>query len=91
MRASIGCGEADPLRDPRRDPDRPVGPGGDDAVDVTGAREAIDRLLVLRREHGPLVREGEAGRLRVAVDRDHLQVVARPGGLEQAELGGAGA
>ena len=50
---------------------------------------AVDRLLVLGRQHGPLGRKCEANRLRVAVDGDHVQVAARPGGLEQAQLGWA--
>jgi hypothetical protein len=36
------------------------------------------------------VGEREAGRLRVPVDHDHLQVAARTGGLQEAELGGPG-
>ena len=83
--------EADPLRDPRRDPHGPVRPGGDDPVDVACACEPVDRLLVLRREHGALVGEREPDGLRVPVDGDHVEVAARPGGLEQAELGGPGA
>ena len=79
------------LCDTRRDPDRPVRTGRDDPVDTAGPREPVDRVLVLGREHRPLGREREAGRARVAVDRDHLQVTARPGGLQQAELGGPGA
>ncbi len=83
--------EADPLRDPRRDPDGPVGARRDDAVDVAGAREPVHRLLVLRRQHSALVGEGEADRLGVAVDGDHVHVLACPCRLEQPELGGAGA
>jgi hypothetical protein len=73
--------EGHPFRDPCRDPDRPVGAGRDDAVDVPSPGQPVDRLLVLRGEHRALVGESEAGRLRVPVDRDHLQVAARPGGL----------
>ena len=36
-------------------------------------------------------RERKADGLRIAIYRDHVHVAARPGGLEQAELGGAGA
>ena len=88
-RASIGCGIPDALRDPCRDPDRPVRARRDDAVDVASAGEPLDALLVLGREHRPLVGEREADRLRVPVDRDHLHVAARPRGLEETELGGA--
>ena len=75
------------LRDPRRDAHRPVCTGRDEAVDAAGPREALDRLLVLAREHRPLVGEREADRLRVPVDRDHVHVAARPRSLEEAELG----
>ena len=52
-------------------------------------RKPLDAVLVLRREHRSLVGEREAGRQRIAVDGDHLQVAACPGGLEQPELGRA--
>ena len=80
--------EPDALRDAGRDPDGPVGPGRDDPVDVPRAGEPVDRLLVLRGDDRALVGEGEAGCLRVAVDRDHLQVVPSAGRFEQPELGG---
>ena len=64
-------------------------PGRDEAVDVASPREPLDGLLVLGREHGPLVGEREADRLRVPVDRDHVHVAARPRGLEETELSGA--
>ncbi len=83
--------DADPIGDARRNPDRPVGTGRDDPVDVTGPSKAVDSLLVLRGEDRPLVRERKADGLRIAIHRDHVHVAARPGGLEQAELGGAGA
>ena len=70
-------------------PDRPVRTGRDEAVDAAGPGESLDGLLVLGREHRPLVGEREADRLRVPVDRDHVHVAARPRGLEEAELGGA--
>ena len=82
--------QADPVGDARRDPHRPVGARRDDPRHVAGAREAVDPLLVLRREHGALVGEREPDRARVAVDGDHVEVGARPRGLEQAELGRAG-
>ena len=82
--------QAEALGDARGDPDGPVGAGRDDPGDLAGAGEAVDALLVLGREHGALVGEGEADGLRVAVDGDHVEVGARPRGLEQAELGRAG-
>ena len=87
----MGCAKPDPIGDACRDPDRPVGTGRDDAVDVTRPGEAVDSLLVLGGEDRPLVRERKADGLRIAIHRDHVHVAARPGGLEQAELGGAGA
>ena len=63
--------QAEPLGDARRDADRPVGAGRDDPVDVLGAGEPVDARLVLGRDERALVRVGEAGRRRVAVDRDH--------------------
>ena len=82
--------QPEPLGDARRDPDRPVGAGRDDAVDGPGAGEALDALLVLGRDHGAFVRQREADGERVAVDGDHRQVAGR-GRLEQAELRRAGA
>ena len=66
--------QAEPLCDARGDPDRPVGSGRDDPVDVLGAGEAVDARLVLGRDERPLVRVGEAGRRGIAVDRDHEEV-----------------
>jgi hypothetical protein len=82
-------GEPETRRDPRGDTDRPVGAGRHEPVDVSRPREALDPLLVLGGEYRPLVGERKPERLRVAVDGDHVQVAAGPGGLEQAELGGA--
>jgi hypothetical protein len=82
--------QAEVLGDPRRDPDGPVGSGRDDPVDLARLREPLDPGLVLGRDHRTLVGEGEPGGERVAVDRDHGQVAGRRG-LEQAELGRAGA
>ena len=81
--------DPDALRDPCRDPDRPVRTRRDEAVDLASPREPLDGILVLGREHGTLVGEREADRLRVPVDRDHVHVAARPRGLEETELGGA--
>jgi hypothetical protein len=81
--------DPDALRDPCRNPDRPIRAGRDEAIDRASAREPLDCLLVLGREHGPLVGEWEADRLRVPVDRDHVHVAARPRGLEETELSGA--
>ena len=78
-----------PLGDARRDADRPVRAGRDDPVDVTCAGEPLDAVLVLGRQHRSLVGEREADRQRIAVDGDHVQVAARPRGLEQTELGRA--
>ena len=82
--------QAEVLGDPRRDPDRPVGSGRDDPVDLARPGEPLDPRLVLGRDHRALVGEGESGRERVAVDRDHREVAGRRG-LEQAELRRAGA
>ncbi|MBA2293571.1 MAG: hypothetical protein H0W16_00400 [Actinobacteria bacterium] len=81
--------EAEPRRDTRRDPDRPVRPRRDDPGDIARTRQAIDRLLVLGGDEGVLVREREPDRSRIAVRRDHLEVAAGLRGLEQPELGRA--
>ena len=62
------------LRDSRRDDDRPVRARRDDPVHVLRAGEPVDTGLVLGRDDRALVRVGEAGRGRVAVDRDHEQI-----------------
>jgi len=82
--------QAEPLRHARRNPDGPIGPGGDDTVDGTGTGQALDALLVLGRDHRALVRQGEPDRERVTVDGNHGHV---PDGscLEQAELSRPGA
>ena len=82
--------EREPLRDAGRDGDRPVDPGRDHAVDPLGLREPLDPRLVLGRDDRAAIREREAGRGGIAVDRDHEQV-QRACGLEQPELRGAGA
>jgi len=83
--------QSDPFCDARGDPDCPVCTRRDDPVHLARTREPVDRLLVLLRDDRALVGEDEAGRLRVAVDRDHLDVLPAAGGLEQPELGGTGA
>ena len=82
--------QAEVLGNPRRNPDRPVGPGRDDPVDLARPGEPLDPRLVLGRDHRALVRKGESGSERVPVDRDHREVAGRRG-LEQAELRRAGA
>ena len=82
--------QAEALGDPSRDPDGPVGARRDDPVDLPGLRKALDPRLVLGRDHRALVGEGESGRERVPVDRDHREFANRRG-LEQAELRRAGA
>ena len=82
--------QREPLRDPRRDPDRPVDARSDHAVDALGLGEPLDAGLVLGRDDRAAVREREARRGGIAVDRDHEQV-ARARGREQPELRGAGA
>jgi hypothetical protein len=81
-------GQPEPPGDPGGDADRPVRARRDDPVDTPRAREPADRLLVLGRQHRAFVGEPEARRSRIAVDGNHIQVPARPGGLEQAELSG---
>jgi hypothetical protein len=83
-------GQSESFGDTGGDADRPVGSGRDDSVDATGTREALDALLVLRRDHRALVNETEADGKRIAVDGDHGDVAGRccP---EQAELRRPGA
>ena len=82
--------QAEPLGDARGDPDGPVGAGRDDPVDVLGAREPVDAGLVLGRDERALVRVGEAGRRRVAVDGDHEEAaLARR--AQEPDLRGPGA
>ena len=78
----------EPLGDPGRDRDGPVDAGGDDSVDVLGDREAVDLGLVLDGDDRPPVGETEAGRRRIAVDRDHEEAAA-VGRFEEAELSGS--
>ena len=87
--ASIGCGRPMALGDARGDPDRPVDPGRDHALDALGVGEALDALLVLGRDDRPPVRVLEPGRRRVAVERDHEEPPLA-GCREQAELRGPG-
>ena len=75
------------LGDSRRDPDREIRPGRDQPVRAQRRGEALDRVLVLDRDDRLLVGEPEAGRLGVAVGRDHVEP-ARTRRLEQAELRG---
>ena len=82
--------EAEPLGDAGGDPDRPVGAGRDDPVDVARPCEPLDPGLVLGGDDRALGREGEAGRERVAVGGDHLEAPRRRR-LEQPELGRPGA
>jgi hypothetical protein len=74
---------------PRRDGDREVDAGRDDALDLLGGGKPLDGVLVLDRDDRPAFGPPEARRSRVAVDRDDMeaQVVRR---LEQADLPGAG-
>ena len=86
MRSSIGCGRPQASGDAGRDPDRPVGTGRHEPVHAERARQPVDRLLVLGGEDRPLVREHQADRVRVAVDGDHVHVVAAMRRFEEAEL-----
>ena len=77
--------QAHPRGDAGRDRDRPVDPRRDDAVHLLRLREPLDAELVLGRDDRPPVGEPEAGRRRVAVDRDDEQpALARR--REQPEL-----
>jgi hypothetical protein len=72
-------------RHPRRDPDRPVDSRRDHAVDPLSTGQPLDPALVLGRDDRAAIGKGEAGRGRVAVDRDHVQAaLARC--LEQPQL-----
>jgi hypothetical protein len=72
-------------RDPRRDRDRPVGPGRDHSVELERRREPLDRGLVFGRDEAATSGELEARRGGVTVaDRRPDRVGA--GSLEQAEL-----
>ena len=73
--------------DPRRDPDRPVRPWGDQPVDRHRPDQTLDRRLVLGREDAAAVGEREAGRSRIPVD-DGEPDAPRTRGLEQPELSG---
>ena len=83
-------GQAEPLGDPRGDPNGPVGSRRDDPVDRAGTGEPLDALLVLGRDQRPLVGEPEPGGERAPVGGDHHEA-AGASGLEQAELRRAGA
>ena len=75
-------------RDPGRDPDRPVDPRCDHAVDPLRTGQSLDPALVLRGDDRPAVGEREAGRGRVAVDGDRKEPPG-PRSLEQPELRGS--
>ena len=82
--------QAEPLRDAGRDADGVVGAGRDEPVDLLGAREPVDRRLVLDRHDRPPVGVAEPGGGRVAVGRDEGQAAAAGRG-QDPELGRAGA
>ena len=69
--------------DTRRDCGRRT--GSDNAVDAARVGEALERDLVVELEDRAAVGQPEAGRSRVAVDRDHV-AAARAGSREQACL-----
>ena len=75
--------EPEPRRQACRDRDRRA--CAHDALDATGGRQALERDLVVELEDRAAVREPEAGRTRVAVDRDHV-AAAGAGGREQPGL-----
>ncbi len=77
--------QAELRRDAGRDPDGPVDSRRDDAVDALGLGEPVDPVLVLGRDDRAAVCVPESGRVRVAVDRDHVQVALASGG-KQPEL-----
>ena len=83
-------GDPVPIGDPRGDRDGPVAPGRDDPVDRLRAHQAVERLLVLRRDERPPIRVLEAGRERIAIAGDHEQA-ALARGPQQPELGRSGA
>jgi hypothetical protein len=82
--------QACPFRNPRRDGDRPVRAGRDDAVDPEGPDEPLDRRLVLGREDAAAVGEPEPGSAGIAIDHGDPEA-ARTRRLEQTELSGTGA
>jgi hypothetical protein len=79
----------EPFRDPRRDRDRPVDSGRNEAVDPLGGGEPVELRLVLDRDDCAAVCAGEPGRRGIAVGGDHVEA-ARTCGLEQPELSGPG-
>jgi hypothetical protein len=83
-------GEPKPVRDPRRDPDRPVVGRRDHSVDALGLGQPVQRRLVLERDQRAPVGVPEAGSGCVAIDR-HYHQPAAPGGRQQPELLAPGA
>ncbi len=86
-----GCAIPHPLRDPRRDRDGPVDARRDDPVHALRLREPLNPALVLGRDDRPPVGDGEPRRGGVPVERDDLEVAARPSRLDQPELRRPGA
>ena len=82
--------QREPLRDAGGGRDGMVGAGRDDPVDVLGAREPVDRRLVLDRDDRAAVGVAEARRGGVAVGR-HDGQAAPPRRREDAELRRPGA
>ncbi len=68
--------ESEPEADPGGDGDRMIGAGRDHAVDLLGAREPFDRLLVLDRDDRAPVGVAEARSRGIAVGRDDRQPAA---------------
>ena len=82
--------QPEPLCNAGGHPDRPVGARRDQPADVLGARQPVDRRLVLRGDDRPLGGKREAGSVGVAVDGDH-QHPPVASGREQAQLRRTGA
>jgi hypothetical protein len=83
-------GKAEPRGDAGGDRHGPVDPRRDQAVHPLGAGELVERRLVLGRDDGPLVGEGEAGRARIAVAGDDEEP-ALASRAQEAELRRPGA
>ena len=74
------------LGDARGDRDRPVDAGRNQSVDALGAGQALDARFVLGRDDRATVGVAEAGRRRIPVERDHVELTCAGSG-EQPELG----
>jgi hypothetical protein len=68
----------------------PVDPRRDHSADALGARKALDRRFILRRDDRAAVCVSKSRRRGVAVERDHVQLAA-PRRSKEAQLSRPGA